>query len=134
MGRELRTKIPQLITKSTATEQDCQSLMREREDIRKLKSKENVDKARRAEVSGIGEGDIILLQNKLLKNKLATNYEEKRYQIIEKHGNAAVIENEDGIKMKNTNQTKRLLQTENEGIKHKEKMGMIYSKVNKNQT
>ena len=58
-----------------------------------------------------------MLQNKFPKNKLATNYEEKPYQIIEKHGNAAVIENEDGIKMRNTNQMKRLVQTENEGIK-----------------
>ena len=112
----MKTKISQVIPQDTVTEQDWQVLMREREAMRKLKSKENADRAGRAEVSEMEEGDLVLLQNKFPNNKLATNYEEKPYQVIEKHGNAAVIENEDGIKMRNTNQMKKLIQTENDGM------------------
>ena len=61
MGRKLKTKIPQLIPQDTVTEQDWRILMREREAMKKLKSEENPDRARRAAVSEMEEGDLVLL-------------------------------------------------------------------------
>ena len=115
MGRELKTKIPTLIT---AAEQDWQILMREREAMRKLKSNENTDKARQAEVPVMEEGDLVLLENKFPNNKLAINFEDKPYQIIEKHGNAVIIEKRNGVKMRNMIQMKKLVQSKNEEMKN----------------
>ena len=87
--------------------------MKEREALRKLKSKEYADRTRRAENTDIEQGDLILLENKLRKDKLATNFEEKPYKVIERNGNAVVIENdENGRKMRNTNQMKKFVQNE----------------------
>ena len=101
MGRELKTKVSQLISQDRVTAQDWQILMTEREALRKLRRKENADTARKAVVSEMEE--LVLLLNMFLHNKLATNYQEKPYQVVEKHGNAAVIENEDGIRVRNMN-------------------------------
>ena len=113
MGRELKSKIPQLKPSHTVSVQDWQVLMKEREALRKLKSKEYADRTRRAENTDIEQGDLILLENKFRKDKLATNFEEKRYKVIERNGNAVVIENyENGRKMRNTNQLKKFVQNE----------------------
>ena len=36
-----------------------------------------------------------MLENKFRKDKLATNFDEKPYKVIERNGNTVVIENED---------------------------------------
>jgi hypothetical protein len=115
MGRELKTKMPRILFDHTASEQDWQIMMRDREALRKLKSKENADKTRKAEAKDIEEGDKVLLENKSPKNKLATNYEENPYTVIERKGNAVVIENENkGRKMRNTNQMKKFVTRDEE--------------------
>ena len=87
--------------------------MKEREALRKLRSKEYADRTRRAENNDTEQGDLILLENKFWKDKLATNFEEKPYKVIERNGNAVVIENdENGRKMRNTNQMKKFVQNE----------------------
>ncbi len=123
MGRELKSKIPKVDCNTTPlSELDWQVMMRDREALRTLKSKENADKARRAETTTIETGDQVLLQNKFPNNKLATNYEKEPYTVIERNGNAAIIENgEHGRKMRNTNQMKKFVKSEeemNEETKH----------------
>jgi len=115
MGRELKTKLPRILLDHTASEQEWQILMRERDALRKLKSKENADNARKAEAKDIEEGDKVLLENKFPKNKLATNYEENPYTVIERRGNAVILENEnEERKMRNTNQMKKFVTPEEE--------------------
>ena len=68
MGRELKSKIPQLKPSHTVSEQDWQVLMKEREALRKLKSKECTDRTRRAENTDTEQGDLILLEKKFQKD------------------------------------------------------------------
>ena len=108
----------------TVSKQDWQVLMKEREALRKLRSKEYTDRTRRTENTNIEQGDLILLDNKFRKDKLATNFEEKPYKVIERNGNAVVIENdENGRKMRKTNQMKKYVQ--NVGLHASEDMEQI---------
>ena len=89
--------------------------MKEREALGKLRSKEYADRTRRAENTDIEQGDLILFENKFRKDKLATNFEQKSYKVIERNGNTVVIENdENGRKMRNTNQMKKFMQNEDQ--------------------
>ena len=120
----LKSKIPQLKQSHTVSKQDWQVLMKEREALRKLRGKEYKNRTRRTKSSDIEQGDLILLENKFQKDKVATNFEEKPYKVIERNGNAVVVENdENGRKMKNTNQMKKYMQ--NVGLHASEDMEQI---------
>ena len=62
---------------------------------RKLREKEYADKKRHATTSDITEGDMTLLrQNR--ENKLSPTFEPEPYRVVEKNGNAVIIENSTG--------------------------------------
>ena len=107
MGRKLRDKLPQVQPpRDQATEAEWQVLLRERYAQRKLREKEYADSKRHATTSDITEGDLILLrQNR--ENKLSPTFEPEPYRVVEKNGNAVVIENSAGqSKMRNAGHMK----------------------------
>ena len=107
MGRKLRDKLPQgQPPRDQATEAEWQILLRERYARRKLREKEYADLKRHATTSDIAEGDLILLrQNR--ENKLSPTFEPEPYRVLEKNGNAVVIENSAGqCKMRNAGHMK----------------------------
>ena len=96
MGRRLRDKLLQVQSpRDQATEAEWQILLRERYARRKLREKECADSKRHATTSDIAEGDLNLVrQNR--ENKLSPTFEPEPYCILEKNGNAVVIENSTG--------------------------------------
>ena len=110
MGRKLRDKLPQVQPpREQATEAEWQILVRERYARRKLREKEYADSKRHATTSDIAEGDLILLrQNR--ENKLSPTFEPEPYRVVEKNGNAVVIENSAGqSKMRNAGHMKKFV-------------------------
>lgn len=112
IGRKLRDKLPKVhIPKDRSTEAHWQQLLRENK-LNKLRQKEYADKRRSAEHSDIMEGDEVLLQ-KSRENKLSPNFEPEPYTVIQKDGNAVIVE--DGVgktRMRNTAHLKKLQRPE----------------------
>ena len=110
MGRKLRDKLPQVQPlHDQASEAEWQILLRERYGWRKLREKEYADSKRHATPSDITEGDLILLRQKQ-ENKLSSTFEPDPYQVVEKNGNAVVIENSTGqSKMRNARHMKKFV-------------------------
>ena len=109
-GWKLRDKLPQVQPpRDQATEAEWQVLLRERYAQRKLREKEYADSKRHATTSDITEGDLILLrQNR--ENKLSPTFEPEPYRVVEKNGNAVVIENSAGqSKMRNAGHMKKFV-------------------------
>lgn len=81
-----------------------------------LNKKEYADTKRSAEHSIIQEGDEILLKQ-TRENKLDTNFEPTPYNVVQKDGNALLLENEEGVrKMRNVVHVKKLVkQSSNNG-------------------
>ena len=72
-----------------------QMQIRERDARRKRYEKEYADKKRGAKVSDIEVGDkVILRQSK--RNELTTPFERERYEVVDREGNAVVIQKGDG--------------------------------------
>ena len=113
MGRKLRDRLPQVQPPcDQATEAEWQILLRERYARRKLREKEYADSKRHATPSDIAEGDLIL-QNR--ENKLSPTFEPEPYRVLEKNGNAVVIENSAGqSKMRNAGHMKKFVHPESE--------------------
>ena len=113
MGRKLRDKLPKLqIPTSRAKEAEWQHLLKERDALAKLKRKEYADNRRSAEPSNIAEGDEVLLRQ-TRENKLSPAFEPDPYKVIQKEGNAVVIENGEGNrKMRNVAHMKKLWRPE----------------------
>ena len=112
MGRKLRDKIPKLqFPSDRATETQWQQLLRDRNARAKLRQKEYADKCRSAQRSKVEEGDQVLLQ-KNRENKLTPNFEPEPYKVIQRNGNAVILENAEGVtKMRNVAQMKKFIQT-----------------------
>lgn len=110
MGRKLRDKLPRVeIPADRASEAQWQQLLRERDALNKLRQREYANKRRAAEPSIISEGDEVLLQ-KAKENKLSPNFDPTPYTVVQKTGNAVVIEDEYGrTLMRNTAHLKKLL-------------------------
>ena len=101
MGRELRDKLPKVEIRGTMTEPQWQQLLKERDARAKLRQKEYADKTRAAKFSDIEEGDQVLLRQ-TRENKLPPNYEPDPYTVIQKDGNAIILEDANGNnKMRN---------------------------------
>ena len=111
MGRCLKDQLPKVtIPSERITEAHWQQLLRERDARGKLRQKEYADSKRSAQYSDIVEGDRILL-NKSRDNKLSPNFEPVPYKVVEKKGNAVLIEDQDGnTKLRNASQMKKFLQ------------------------
>ena len=110
MGRKLRGKMLQVQPpRDQATEAEGQVLLRERYAQRKLREKEYADSKRHATTSDITEGDLILLrQNR--ENQLSPTFEPEPYRVVEKNGNAVLIENSAGqSKMRNAGHMKKFV-------------------------
>ena len=111
MGRKLRNKLPKLqLSCDRPTEAQWQQLLQERHAKAKLRQKEYADKSRCAQKSNVVEGDQVLLQ-KNRENKLSPTFEPKPYTVIQKNGNAVILEDEEGVtKMRNAAHMKKLIQ------------------------
>lgn len=108
MGRTFRDKLPRLtVPKDRATEAEWQQLLRERDAKNKLRQKEYADAKRSAEHSIIEAGDEVLLKQSR-ENKLDTNFEPTPYKVIQKEGNAILIESDGVRKMRNVSHVKKL--------------------------
>ena len=110
MSRCLKDKLPKVtIPSERITEAHWQQLLRERDARGKLRQKEYADSKRSAQYSDIVEGDRILL-NKSRDNKLSPNFEPVPYKVVEKKGNAVLIEDQEGnTKLRNTSHMKKFL-------------------------
>ena len=111
MGRRLKDKLLKVtIPSERITEAHWQQRLRERDVRGKLRHKEYADSKRSAQYSDIVEGDRILL-NKSYDNKLSPNFEPVPYKVVDKNGNAVLIEDKDGnTKLRNTSHLKKSLQ------------------------
>jgi hypothetical protein len=91
---ELRNDIPFVdIAKPDKTDRE----VNKRDAERKQRSKETMDKARRArETDTFEAGDKVLVKNLLKNNKLSTNYEPTPYTIIKVYHSSVKIQNETG--------------------------------------
>ena len=109
MGRELRDTLPKVEIRGTMTEPQWQQLLKERDARAKLRQKEYADKTSAAKFSDIKEGDQILLRQ-ARENKLSPNYEPDPYTVIQKDGNAVILEDADGNnKMRNIAHMKKFV-------------------------
>ena len=98
MGRELRDKLPSVnITTQNNDESDWQILLRERDARHKQHQKQYADERRGAQTTNIQEGDKVLLGRSWRQNKPQTNYQPEPYQVIEKDGNAVVLQDAQGV-------------------------------------
>ena len=88
MGREIRTKVPQLITEVNTPEV---SEARDRDLAQKAKYKEAGDQHDKACPATINIGDKVLLQ-KPRKNKLSTRFDPKPYTVKEKKGPTVILQ------------------------------------------
>ena len=96
MGRRLNDKLPKVrIPSERIAEAHWQQLLRERDARGKLRQKEYTDSKRSAQYSDIVKGHHILL-NKSRNNKLSPNFEPVPYKVVEKKGNAVLIEDQEG--------------------------------------
>ena len=112
MGRELRDKLPKVEIRGKMTEPQWQQLLKERDARAKLRQKEHADKTRAAKFSDIEEGDQILLRQ-TRENKLLPNYEPDPYTVIQKDGNAVILEDANGNnKMRNIAHMKKFVTPE----------------------
>ncbi|XP_068696507.1 uncharacterized protein [Montipora capricornis] len=108
MGRRLKDKLPRVtIPSERITEAHWQQLLRERDQRGKRRQKEYADSKRLAQYSDIGEGDQILLK-KSRDNKLSPNFEPLPYKVVEKKGNAVLIQDHEGnTKLRNASHMKK---------------------------
>lgn len=111
MGRQLRDKLPKLqIPKDKCTEAEWQQLLRDRNAKAKLRQKEYADKSRSAEPSEIAEGDKVLLKQ-ARENKLSSMFETEPYKVLEKTGNAVILESAEGVtRMRNVAHMKKFIE------------------------
>ena len=109
MGREVRAKLPKVEIRGTMTEPQWQQLLKERDARAKLRQKEYADKTRAAKFSDREEGDQVLLRQ-TRENKLSPNYKPDPYTVIQKDGNAIILEDADGNnKMRNVAHMKKFV-------------------------
>lgn len=89
MGRYPRTKLPEL---SQPTHSDEET--RDRDQLKKFKSKQYADASRSANMSEVKQGDLVLMKQDK-KNKLSTTFEPQLYKVKEKKGNQVVVSDSD---------------------------------------
>jgi len=113
MGRKVRDKLPKirLTRQNQNVNNSCEKGMPRPS---KLRQKEYADMKRSAKPCDIQEGEEVLLKQDR-ENKLSPNFEPEPYTVLERKGNAVVIENTEGkTKMRNIAFTKRFIRPEAE--------------------
>ncbi|KAK3084370.1 hypothetical protein FSP39_012381 [Pinctada imbricata] len=93
-GREMRTKLPNLWEFSI---DDVE--VRDRDRERKEKSKVYADQRRNAQESDLKEGDRVLVRQEK-ENKLSTPFNPNPMTVVERNGNAVLIESDQGAHYK----------------------------------
>ena len=90
LGREIRTKVPQLNVKTTASLENA--LKKAQAVDRRVKQKMAVftDKKRKAKPSNVSTGDRVLLQQRK-RDKLSTRFDSKPYTVVKKCGVSVVL-------------------------------------------
>jgi len=96
LGRELRTKLPELRRDKIAADE----AVRDRDWNRKQTSRLQADDKRRASPSNITPGDTVLLKNTKTTGKLASNFESEPYTVTAKEGAEVTVQAEDGTEYK----------------------------------
>ena len=99
-GREIRTEIP-IIHDDLNDQEVRESDMKSKQNIKKY-----FDQNNKAQESLLKEGDVVLLKQRK-RNKLSTRFENQKYTVLSKKGNAVTIQGEDGgKKVRNTRELK----------------------------
>ena len=99
-GREIRTEIP--IIHDDLNDQE----VRESDTKSKQTIKKYFDQNNKAHESLLREGDAVLLKQRK-RNKLSTRFENQKYTVLSKKGNAVTIQGENGgKKVRNTRELK----------------------------
>ena len=110
MGRKLRDKLPCLsMSLEKPTESEWQRLARERDSRKKAQYKAYADERRCAVSCDIVPGDKVLMPKKR-DNKLSCNFEEEPCVVLEREGNAVIVQTADGTKMRNTAHLKKFVE------------------------
>lgn len=82
-NRKIRSKLPDLADISTAVPSTDYA---DRDKIQKFAGKEREDAHRRATLSNITAGDVVLMRNLLQTNKLSTNFLKEKFLVVERNG------------------------------------------------
>ena len=90
--RNIRTKLPNL---SSYTE--CDQEMRDRDAEQKEKGKVYSDNRKSARESEIKSGDDVLMKQDM-QNKFQSQFKPKLYKVLNKTGNSALVEPDEGVK------------------------------------
>ncbi|XP_058456736.1 uncharacterized protein K02A2.6-like [Malaya genurostris] len=93
-GRPVKDLLPSLKTDPYWNRNE---VIRDRDAIEKFKGKTYADNRRHAKLSGIVEGDTVLLRN-YATGKLEPNFRPEKFTVIKKNGNETVVTNEEGVK------------------------------------
>lgn len=91
-NRKLRSKMPQLEDLETTPPS---SDFRDKDHALKMQGKEREDQRRRAKASEISIGDTVLMKNLLPTNKLATNFLDEKFVVIDRRGTNVTIQSKE---------------------------------------
>uniref|UniRef100_A0A336LRD2 RNA-directed DNA polymerase n=1 Tax=Culicoides sonorensis TaxID=179676 RepID=A0A336LRD2_CULSO len=92
MGREVRTKIPQL---ADIEQVPIRDEVVERDFLEKEKGKERADESRKAKNNDIQIGDNVLQKNLIKENKLTTSFGQKEFKVVDRQGPVVTLSNEE---------------------------------------
>lgn len=89
-GRKLKTKLPEIEQKRNLDEE-----VREKDTWEKLKDKDYYDRKNRVKESNLDVGDKVLVRGEK-KNKLSTEFNLEKCEIVERKGNTVTVKSKDG--------------------------------------
>ena len=104
-GREINNKLPNIKTSTSQYDKE----VRKRQASKFEKSKSRVDKARKAVVSDVKVGDIVILKRLKKGNKFDSKFYQRQFKVIEKNKSLVVIEDGKGNRLaRNTSFVKKI--------------------------
>ena len=108
LGRELRTKIPQIESQVSDVLSEALRFARARDQQAKQRMKSYADLKRKAITSDIKQGDKVLLQQ-ARQNKLSTRFNTRPYTVVERRGLSVILQREGGpTLMRNISQVHKM--------------------------
>lgn len=99
-GRKLRSKLPQFDDLETTPPNTD---FRDQDLVKKVQQKEREDTRRRAKLSPIAAGDIVLMKNLLPSNKLSTNFLNEKFTVLDRNGSNVTVQSNKSGKQFNRN-------------------------------
>ena len=93
--RVMKTKMPELTYMEEEVEGGDQAV-RDRDAQRKQTNKDYADKKLRAKERDVGEGDVVLLEQRR-ENKLSPAYEKEPYKVLARYGDQVVLQSPQGV-------------------------------------